>query len=186
MGEHIFSSHEVGALLQANPSTVIRWIDSGQLKAYRTPGGHRRVRQRDLLSFLRTYGMPIPSELLGKEAPRILLIDDDAKFLRALKRGLSKIFPEGEIETCTSGVEALIKMGTTKPDIVVLDVFMPEVDGVEVCRKIKANPATARIDVIAITGRPAPDVERKVRRAGARALLEKPFTAAQLAEVIRR
>jgi excisionase family DNA binding protein len=186
MRERIYSSHEVGTLLQANPSTVIRWIDQGQLKAYRTPGGHRRVRKRDLLAFLKSYDMPIPAELTAVEAPRFLLVDDDPKFLKALRRGLAKHFSGSEIDTSTNGIEALLKIGTLRPDVVVLDIYMPEVDGIEVCRKIKENEETADVEVVGMTGRPSAEVERKIREAGAKALLTKPFTASQLANALGR
>src|SRR5438105_3853652 len=143
MAEKIYSSHEVGSLLQANPSTVIRWIDSGQLRAYRTPGGHRRVRERDLVAFLRQFDMPIPAELGATFQPRFLVVDDDPKFLKAIKRGVGKLFPGSEIDTSSNGIEALLKIGTSKPDVMVLDIYMPDLDGVEVCKKIKANPETA-------------------------------------------
>jgi len=186
MPEKIFSSHEVGALLQANPSTVIRWIDGGQLNAYRTPGGHRRVRERDLVAFLRTYGMPIPSELGAGGTKRVLLVDEDAKLLKALKRGLTKSLPGAEIETCGNGIEALLRIGAWQPDVVVLDVALPGVDGLEVCRKIKANPETARIAVVALSGHGGGEMEKKARDAGVAALLAKPVTASQLGQVLNR
>jgi excisionase family DNA binding protein len=186
MAEKIFSSHEVSSLLQANPSTVIRWIDNGQLRAYRTPGGHRRIRERDLVVFLRTFNMPIPSELEALEARRFLLVDDDAKYLKALRRGLARHFAGAEIEISTSGIEALLKIGSWRPDVVLLDVYMPELDGIEVCRKIKENPETADVEIVAMTGRPSAELERKIREAGARALLGKPFTASEVAQVLGR
>jgi excisionase family DNA binding protein len=186
MRERIYTSHEVSSLLQMNPTTVIRWIDQGQIKAYRTPGGHRRVCERDLLAFLKSYNMPIPAELTPVEAPRFLLVDDDPKFLRALRRGLAKHFAGSEIDTSTNGIEALLKIGTLRPNVVVLDIYMPEVDGIEVCRKIKENKQTSHVEVVGMTGRPSADVERKIREAGAKALLTKPFTASQLASALGR
>jgi excisionase family DNA binding protein len=186
MSERVFSSHEVGALLQANPSTVIRWIDSGQLKAYRTPGGHRRVRERDLVAFLRAFGMPIPSELGGGENRRILLVDADARLLRALRRGLAKVLPGCEVETCENWIEALLRIGASPPDVVVIDLALPGLDGLEVCRTIKAHPQTAGVAVVALSSQGDRDMEEKARDAGAVTLLAKPVTASQLGQVLNR
>jgi excisionase family DNA binding protein len=186
MNEKIFSSHAVGELLQANPSTVIRWIDSGQLKAYRTPGGHRRVRERDLLSFLHTFKIPIPKALGSAEAGRFLVVDGDTKLLRSLKRGIAKHFTGAEVETCQNGIEALLRIGTWKPDVVVLDFTMHDFNAIEVCRRIKSNPETSDIVVLAMTAKPGTEIERKAAEAGAKGLLPKPVSAAQVAQVLLR
>jgi excisionase family DNA binding protein len=186
MNEKIFSSHAVGTLLQANPSTVIRWIDSGQLKAYRTPGGHRRVRERDLLSFLHNFKMPVPRGLGNAEASRFLVVDSDNKLLRALKRGLGKHFVGSEVDTCQNGIEALLRIGTWKPDVVVLDLSMQDLNGLEVCRRIKANIETADTVVLAMASRIGVDLEKKALDAGAKALLAKPVTPTQVAQHLHR
>lgn len=66
--EKLYTSHEVGALLQMDPSSIVKWVNDGMLPAYRTPGGHRRVRASDLLTFLKQHGMWIPAELTNKAA----------------------------------------------------------------------------------------------------------------------
>lgn len=61
--EPLFTTHEAAGFIQCDPSTVSKWIDRGLLLAYRTPGGHRRIRKSDLRAFMNTYQMPIPKEL---------------------------------------------------------------------------------------------------------------------------
>jgi excisionase family DNA binding protein len=180
----VYSSRQVGKLVGADPSSVNRWIDSGKLRAYRTPGGHRRVLYDDLVEFLEQCGMPLPDELLP-ERKSLLLVDDDALYLRSLRRSLTRADRSLQVEACTSGVEALILIGARKPDVVVLDVFMPGIDGIEVCEKIKSNPETQNTMVIAVTGRPSSGLEKKVTKAGASAFLAKPFKAAQLLELFQ-
>lgn len=182
-----YSSREVAQLIGADPSSVNRWIDAGKMKAYRTPGGHRRVLDQDLRKFLDHCGMPLPHEL---EAPRparrrsVLIVDDDKLFLRCMQRCLKRSDPGLEVETCTSGIEALIRIGAHLPDVVVIDVYMPGVDGVEVCEKLKSNPETRRTDVVAITGRPSQQLEERLQQAGASAVLVKPVTPERLLSVI--
>ena len=180
----IFSSRDVGRLVGADPSSVNRWIDTGKLNAYRTPGGHRRVRYPDLVDFLERCGMPLPDELVSQRRS-LLLVDDDPLFLRSMRRSLTRNDRNLKIETCGSGVEALILIGARRPDVVLLDVYMPGIDGAEVCEKIRSNPATAGVLVIAATGRPSPALERRMRRAGANVFLAKPFKAAAILDAIR-
>src|ERR1700739_1873681 len=87
--ERLLTSSEVGALLQVNPSSVKKWVNDGRIAAFRTPGGHRRIRVADLLDFLNRHSMPIPRELAGAATRRrVLIVDDDLITLRALERRL--------------------------------------------------------------------------------------------------
>jgi excisionase family DNA binding protein len=194
----VFSSREVAEIIGADPSSVNRWIDSGQIKAYRTPGGHRRVLAGELLAFLERCGMPIPEQLRsseqlhGSDQPprseqprRVLIVDDDTALSKTVSRALQQLDPHLEVACCTSGIEALLRIGALKPDVVVLDVFMPGLDGIAVCEKIKADAALPAVRVIAVTGKPNERVTRRIREAGADALLTKPFRPAALLEAIR-
>jgi excisionase family DNA binding protein len=182
--QRIYSSRDVGKMVGADPSSVNRWIDSGRLKAYRTPGGHRRVLHDDLLGFLGEWGIPIPDELRPTNLS-LLVVDNDEQYLKSLRRALLRIDRSLEIQTCTSGIEALILIGAQRPDVVLLDVYMPGLDGVEVCNRIKRNPATQDVLVIANTGRPSSQLEKRVLEAGAAACLTKPFKPVALLEIVR-
>jgi excisionase family DNA binding protein len=100
------TSHAVADLIGVSPSTVLSWIDKGLLPAFRTPGGHRRVEPTVLVEFLRNHQMPVPRTLLP-QAKRMLLIDDDATFLRSTKRQLKQNFPDLDVEMAEGPVEGL-------------------------------------------------------------------------------
>jgi excisionase family DNA binding protein len=171
-------------MVGADPSSVNRWIDSGRLKAYRTPGGHRRVLHDDLLRFLEEWGIPMPEELQPTSLS-ILLVDNDEPYLKSLRKALLRGDRTLDVQTCTSGIEALIHIGTKRPDVVVLDANMPGVDGVEVCSRIKAHADTQGITVIMNTTRPSAQLEKRVLEAGASAFLVKPFKPVELLEILR-
>ena len=173
--DRLLTSHEVGILLQVNPSSVNKWVNEGRIPAFRTPGGHRRIKVADLLVFLNEHKMPVPAALEAVAKKRVLFVDDNAKHLDALKRLLKK--HAGRIEAAyeTNGIDALLLMGTFKPHVVVLDIYMPGFDGIEVCRRIKQSPEFKAIDVIVCSGNLSADVEKKAIAAGARACLEKPL-----------
>jgi excisionase family DNA binding protein len=64
--EEVFTTHDAAKMMHVDPSSVSKWIDRGILTAYRTPGGHRRIRRTDMVTFLKTHDMPIPTELIAQ------------------------------------------------------------------------------------------------------------------------
>src|SRR6185503_17085262 len=124
-------------LLHVNPRSVINWIEQSLLPSYRTPGGHRRIRHDDLLAFLRKHEMPTPASLFeGKFS--VLIVDDEHGIIDILQTFLQR---QGgyEIASASDGITALIEVGRVKPDLLILYINIPGVDGVEVCRRIKAD-----------------------------------------------
>ena len=181
--DQLLTSHEVGALLQMDPSSIVKWVNDGLLPAYRTPGGHRRIRSSDLLVFLREHSMFIPDVLRGGVV-HALVVDDDAALLQSLARSMKTHRDKIDLATCASGIEALVRVGSERPDALIIDVHMPELDGFEVVRRLKASADTRGINIVLFTGKPTAELEKKALELGAKALLPKPLTAAKLVEVL--
>jgi excisionase family DNA binding protein len=173
--EQLLTSSEVGALLQVNPSSVKKWVNDGRIVAFRTPGGHRRIRAADLVAFLDLHKMPIPRSLFAASRRRILVVDDDATYLRALSRQFKRFAAQVEVELLGNGIDALVRVGSFKPHLIVLDVVMPELDGLEVCRRLKANPETAGTAVLLVTAHLDQAIVDEAERAGAIRCLRKPL-----------
>lgn len=183
--DSLLTSSEVGHLLQVNPSSVKKWVDDGLLEAFRTPGGHRRIRATDLVAFLTQHRMPIPPDLQDVGRKRLLLVDDNQAQLSALARSMKRHADRIETVTANNGIDALVLVGSFHPHFVVLDVFMPELDGLEVCRRLKKRPETRDVQVIVVSGGMTPALERKALDAGAVRCLPKPIdTQALLACVL--
>ncbi len=176
----IFTTYDIGRMTGTDPTTVHKWIDKGLMRGYRTPGGHRRVRSEDLRTFLLAHKMPVPKELGGADSVRVVLVDDDAQVVKNVSKALKKLRPTWEVVGVDSGIEALLRMQTLAPDVVVLDIFMPELDGFEMCRRMGARQETSGIKLIAMTGRHTADVEKKSLAAGAFACLKKPLAGPDL------
>jgi CheY-like chemotaxis protein len=119
----------------------------------------------------------------GVERRTVLLVDDDPLILEILRTILD--LEEFEVATATDGRQALDAVDHTRPDVVVCDVMMPELDGFEVCRTLKSEPATADLPVILLTARDRPEDRRAGEDAGCDAYLTKPFSPLQLIDVIR-
>jgi excisionase family DNA binding protein len=177
----IYTTHEVSRLLHVNPRSVINWIEQSLLPSYRTPGGHRRIRHDDLLAFLRKHQIPTPASLIDGRLS-ILIVDDEPEIVDLISGFLQR---QGgyEISSASDGISALIEVGRTKPDLLILDILIPGVDGVEVCRRIKADSSN-KTAIIAVSG--TAEKEKKVLMAGADAFMLKPIDLDRLHEEARR
>lgn len=167
---------------EVSVASLRNWIRNGALPAYRTPGGHYRVELEAFQRFLCDHGMPPYAARLSEVG--ILIVDDDPGVVDLLVDALSKDPRRFKLETATDGYEALIQVGTFKPSVLILDVLMPRIDGVEVCRRLKANPATRSVKILGITGHP--EAIPQLLAAGADACLEKPLDFGRLREELER
>ena len=174
----IYTTHEVSRLLQVNPRSVINWIEQSRLPSYRTPGGHRRIRHDDLLAFLRKHQIPIPASLVDGKF-NILIIDDEEEIVKIIKRFFERQSGGYALASASDGISAMIEVGRMKPDLLILDIMIPGVDGIEVCRRIKAD-TTNKTAIIAISGQH--ENEKKVLLAGADAFMAKPLDLEKLLE----
>jgi len=184
MKEKTFSTFDIAKFLDVYPTTVAKWIDEGRMKAFTTPGGHRRVRYNDLLNFLKEYRLPIPDELLTEKRKKVLIVDDDELVLDALEKALEKFAEKYEVYTARDGFQAGAMVGDFNPEIVILDIFLPGIDGFEVCRNLKQRDRN--IKIIAITGFPSEENKRKILKAGADACISKPIEIKELVKVIEK
>ena len=177
----IFTTHEVSRLLQVNPRSVINWIEQSLLPSYRTPGGHRRIRRDDLLAFLRKHQIPTPASLVDGTFS-ILIVDDEDEIASMLKTYFQR---QGgyEVTTASDGITALIEVGRIKPDLLILDIMIPGVDGIDVCRRIKGDSAN-KTSIIAISG--VDTNENSILQAGADAFMLKPVDFDKLHVEARR
>lgn len=187
MPEKTYTTHDIGRFCDVYPSSVANWIHSGKIKSYQTPGGHHRVSRKDLLNFLTELKIPIPAELQGRA--RVLIVDDDEEMARVIARAFSRRGDEFEAEVCGNGIEALIRIGQEPPDLVILDIVLPKMDGIQVCRVLKAKPETRDIKIVAITGRKLPFSEKRLEEVRVEALFRKPLDLVELvskaAELLR-
>lgn len=182
--DQLYTTHDISRLLQVDPSTVSKWIDRGILMAFRTPGGHRRVRSSDLRSFLIAHQMPVPEEL-GSPVVRLLVVDDEKAVLDSVKRTFKPFASQIELTTTTSGVEALLLVSEQKPHGMLIDLNMPDIDGLEVCRRIRARKQLESVRLITMTGRHSQDTIDASLKAGAIACLPKPVDAQQVVDLFR-
>ncbi len=185
MPEKIYTTYQIGKFCQVNIRTVIRWIETGKLKAYSTPGGHRRVKWSDLINFLVENRMPIPKEIEEAKYRKILVVDDDPDFLELVKKILGDI-PEVQVRTTTSGFDAGVIIADWNPDLILLDFIIPDLDGFEVTRKLKNNPKLKKIPIIAVTSITDPEKLDEIKKCGVDAVITKPIEPKSFLKKIER
>jgi len=188
MIERTYTTHDIARFCSVYPSSVMRWINEGKLQAYATPGGHQRVSRERLLAFLREFKIPIPPEVESPQK-RVLIVDDEVEITRILQRAFARRPKDFKTEVCHDGVEALIRIGEEPPDLVILDIVLPKMDGIQVCRVLKATEHTRAIKIVVISGKKLPFSEKKLDEVKVDAFFRKPLElsalVARCAELLR-
>ncbi|HSF29689.1 MAG TPA: response regulator [Candidatus Tectomicrobia bacterium] len=170
--QRFLTTGEIARYCAVSHLTVTNWIRAGKLSASRTPGGHNRIRREDLLRFLIEHNFPVPREL-AKEGKQILVVDDQRPLAEIMAHALQE---DGyQVSVAFDGYEAGVKMATLQPDLLVIDLIMPGLDGFSICQRIKANSAGKRTKIIAMTGFVQEGNLAKAIDCGADLCLEKPF-----------
>ncbi len=177
--KRVFSAHEVANFCDVVNQTAINWIRQGHLDAYTTPGGQYRVYADVLAKFMQQQGMRMPDEVrevLAEQAriEQVLIVDDDQELNDLIKQYLDKRYPEFKINQAYDGYDAGKAIFEHRPDVVLLDINLPGVDGLKLCRQIKADENLSRPIVISITGVEDKEVEDRAKEAGVDAFLRKP------------
>ena len=173
---------DVAALLMVSPITVRQWAARGMLKAELTPGGHRRFLRQEVERFARERGVDLDRGDVTAST-RVLVVDDDPQALRFIAELLS-LYPGIETACAHDGFNAGKMVHSFKPDVLLLDLYMPALDGFAVCRQLKEEPATRDLRVITMTGNPSPEHLRRSLEVGAEGCLGKPLDTHRLLELL--
>ena len=162
-------------------STIRKWSDSGRVPAFYTPGGHRRYRRADLDAFLAQSGGTTPSGRMSNGGPRtILIVDDDPRLREFVRVNLEM---EGyTVREAGSAEEGLAALEAEPPDLILLDVMMPQVDGWEMLRRMQERHGVGSIPVVMFSGKVDEDEMRGATARGAQGFIGKPFNPQQLIE----
>jgi len=176
----ILTVSQASKYCQVSSKTIINWIDAGHLKAYKTVGGHRRIKKEDLDQFLKDKGMPIPEEAKGEERKKILVVDDDKIIVETIVQALEEDEFGYEMISASDGFEAGLQVNHFKPDLLILDIMMPDINGYEVCQKIKSNPDSKDTKIIVLSAYLDDEAFKQMREFGADACFSKPLPLEQL------
>lgn len=172
LSSRVFTTGEIAKFCDVNVRTVIRWIDRGQLTAYRLPAGDNRISSESFLTFLRQHNMPIPGEFRA-HARRVLIVEDD----QSMARNVERILTRNGYETlvASNGFQAGVWLGSFSPALVTLDLNMPGLSGFDVLKLIRETEDFAFLKVLVVSALSSSELDR-ARSEGADDVLAKPFT----------
>ena len=171
----VLTVSEASRLCGVSLKTIANWIEQGHIKAHRTVGGHRRILREDLYSFMAEHKIPLPEAEKGNGRKRILIVDDDRIIVETLVLAFEEDEHGYEVISSADGFEAGMQLQHFKPDIVILDIMMPDINGYEVCKRIKSNPETQNTQVIVLSAYLEEENFRKMKTLGADACFSKPL-----------
>ncbi len=186
MNDKLLTTSEVAGYCQVTNDGVVKWIKAKKLRAYSTPGGHYRIRKSDFKEFLERFGMPVDPGFFSEERKKILVVDNEANVLDLIQRSLGGDTSEFSVVTAKDGYEAGLKIGTFKPDLVIVDLRASNMDAMDVCKRIKLDPNTESIKIVAVTDQPAQGNSEQAMKLGADACLTKPLQTENLRKEVSR
>ena len=178
--KQVFTTGEAAELCNVSQQTIIRCFDSGRLNGFRVPGSRfRRIPRAELIRFMRENDIPTGLQETGPI--RVLIVDDDPQIIRMLEDFLGED-ARFEIQTATTGYDAGMVTREFRPDVILLDYILPDINGRVVCERIKSDQELMDTRVIIISG----DIRREeingLLDAGAEDFLPKPIELKALEE----
>jgi len=180
----VFTTGEAAKICKVSQQTIIRCFDSGQLKGFRVPGSRfRRIPRDQLYAFMRDNG--IPTDALDSGKRKVLIVDDDTELVELITDVLER---DGrfEVRSVNNGFDAGMMVKDYMPDLIVLDVMLPDINGREVCQRVRKDLGPEDVKIICISGMVEEDKVDELKAAGANDFLQKPFDVEALLERICR
>jgi CheY-like chemotaxis protein len=177
-------SDDVARLLMVSPVKVCEWVQQGKLHAVVIDGGEHRFERHfdldDVQQFAQEQGFTLSPP--DRSRLRILVVDEDIRAARFLENLFSTLSETVEAQAVHNAFDAGSCIHTFRPDVVLLDLSAQ--DGIEVCRRIKSDPASRAARVIAMTAQPCVEITQRAMMAGAETCLAKPLDHQKLFDTI--
>jgi len=176
----VFTTGEAAKICKVSQQTIIRCFDNGSLKGFRVPGSRfRRIPRDQLFSFMRDNG--IPTDALENGKKKLLIVDDEQDLVELMSDAFSR---DGrfEIRTANNGFDSGMQVKEFRPDLVVLDVMLPDINGKEVCQRVRSDKTLDSVKIICISGMIEAEKVDDLRLSGADDFMQKPFTVDRLVE----
>jgi excisionase family DNA binding protein len=176
--KRVFTTGEAAEVCKVSQQTIIRCFDSGRLTGFRVPGSKfRRIPREELIRFMRTNNIPL--DALGSSRKRILVVDDDPRIVELYEDLLAR---DGrfEVKTAGTGYDAGLLTESFRPNVIILDYMLPDINGTVVCQRLRGNPELADTKVLCISGVVNQQEVQTLMDAGANGFLKKPFQMTEL------
>jgi len=184
--EDILTVATASEYCQVSAKTIINWVEAGHIEAYKTVGGHRRIKKKNLEAFMEKQGIPIPKTEIAEDRKRILVVDDDPIIVETIVLSLEEDVFDYEVISASDGFEAGLQVNHFKPHLLILDIMMPDIKGYEVCKKVKSNPDTKDTKIVVLSAYLDEEKFKQMKEYGADVCFSKPLPLPQLKEEVAR
>ncbi len=191
LGPPSYSTAHLARRLGVSVPTVQRWVDLGHLKAWKTVGGHRRIDAESAENFIRVQTQQRGGEALDAASPAeavvpfsVLVVDDNPDDRDLLCALVEIAVPGARIVVAANGFDALIEVGKTMPDLIITDITMPHMDGVEMIRHLSARGDARPPAIVAVSSHSAAHVDKLGGLPAGVTLLSKPLEPARFVETV--
>ena len=176
--KELFTTGEAADICNVSQQTIIRCFDSGRLQGFRIPGSRfRRIPRESLVKFMKDNDIPLNNFDTGKA--KVLIVDDDAEIVELM---MDVLVRDGrfDVKTASSGYDAGILTQQFRPDLIILDYMLPDVNGNVVCQTIKRNQEFEDIKILIVSGVANQSEIEDLLTAGAEDFMAKPFDISEL------
>ena len=179
------TTRQAATLLNVSVRTVQLWVESGVLQAWKTAGGHRRISVGSIQQLLdEKQDKQTPIRRPNTKGPlTVLIVDDDKDTLLLYKMLINNWFPSLQVETAEDGIDALVKIGTFKPTVLITDLQMPQLDGFAIIERLHNDSQYDYLTVIVVTGMSAVEVTAN-NLPNSVPVLHKPIPVEELKELV--
>ncbi len=176
--KQVFTTGEAAEVCKVSQQTIIRCFDAGRLKGFRVPGSRfRRIPREELIRFMKSN--EIPTDAFGGGKKKILVVDDDPQIVALFKDMLGS---DGryELQTATTGYDAGLMTTDFKPDLMILDYMLPDINGNMVCKTVRKNPRLQAMKILIVSGVVNREEIDGLLTSGADDFIKKPFDLEEL------
>lgn len=188
------TTYEAAGMLGVTLRTIQLWADRGVLESWKTEGGHRRIQRYSVERLLAVRnqqpagtqadaGIASPP---SAEALRILVVEDEPDLLRLYRMQLARWPTAPEVSLAGNGFEGLVLIGSVRPHLLIADLHMPEMDGFQMLRTLRAMPQLDAMEIVVVTGLDPSDVAQRGGLPNGTAILPKPIPFSELERIAAR
>ena len=180
--KEVFTTTEVAKLCHISKQKVVNLFDQGEIEGFRIPGPKgskswaRRIPLKSLLDFMKRHSIPMDeiNKLLEADQKKLLIVEDDAQSQELYQALFADCSEKLTIKVATTGSEAAFMLGSFKPDLVILDIMLPDIDGDQIFTSLQQSHSVDNVNVIVITALSDNEKKDAMMKRGACAYMTKP------------
>jgi len=187
------TTREAATLLGISVGTAQLWVETGQLQAWKTAGGHRRISRESVERLLHKSSafansplrpeLPMGARTSGPERLRVLVVEDDSNLLRLYQTQMARWPFHPDVMAMSNAIAALVLIGRRAPDLLVTDLHMPDLDGFGMLRVLRNDPTIAHTRIVVVTGLDAAAIDQRGGLPDGIEVLPKPIPFRRLQEI---